>query len=296
MTNNDADNIYRRFYFHKFYHWTDLKKTLLLLFIFLPICLTAQQHPLAVESSALLDPGLAQLDLGLSYFRNQPYPLSGLKGHLLKFGNLYFAVSLSEYVELQTEGTVLNLLDVTKRDSAFNSKRTTRSNPTGDIGDFTVWTKFGLLNEYRFGLGLSVRFGVQLPNASNESGLGVDEMNFYSSLLLEKHIGGKWTFNVGLGILSDPTVLGQQHDVFIYGIQYYLPIAEKTSIFAESSGRKGHAGIGIPHLAGSKIGIEQTFGDVTATLSGMFNHSPNDYAKGVELSFSYLLRIVDVKK
>ncbi|NUN68429.1 MAG: hypothetical protein HUU02_01810 [Bacteroidetes bacterium] len=267
----------------------------LLLSLLWSVCALAQQHPLPVESSSLLERGHAQLDMGTSYFMDQPFPLSGLTGHLLKFGTLRFAVSLSEYVELQADGTILNLLDVTKREPAFNSRIASNAQPTGDIGDFTVWTKFAVLSEYTTGIGFSVRFGVQLPNASNESGLGIDEMNFYSLLLFERHIGGLLTANAGLGILSDPTVLGQQHDVFLYGLQYTLPVASSTSLVLQTAGRRGHSGPAMHHLSNIKAGIEHGFGDLTLKAYGVSNISEFDHAKGAELSVAYLFHAITMQ-
>ncbi|MDD8016895.1 MAG: hypothetical protein PHP42_00840 [Bacteroidota bacterium] len=273
-----------------------MKKLLLLLFFSLvPLLLTAQQHPLPVESASLLDPGNIQIDFGVAHFRDQPYPLSGLTGNLWKLGNLRFRISLSDYVELQTDGTLLNLLTVTQRQSAFDSAVATPNNFTGDIGDFTLWTKFLILNEYRFGVGLSIRFGVQLPNASNESGLGVDEMNFYSSFLLQKHFIGMWTANFGVGILGDPTQVGNQHDVFLYGFEYNVPIRESTFCLLQAAGRTGHAGSGIPHLAGGKIGIEQDSNNFIARIFAVINYSGEDKAKGIELTIAYSFHAIDTK-
>jgi hypothetical protein len=271
-----------------------LKRSLLFLFILLSSPAAAQQHPLNVESAELLEPGRAQFDLGTSYFRDQPFPLSGLEGHLLKLGNLRFIVSLSEFVELQMDGTLLNLLDVTKRGPAFNSHIASKSTPTGDIGDFTCWTKFGVLSEYRSGVTFSVRFGIQLPNASNESGLGIDEMNFYASTLLQKHIGGLLTVNAGLGILGDPTVLGQQHDVFIYALEYRLPVGSTTYLLAQTAGRKGHSGTGVYPLANMKMGIEFSVGTIILRTFGIVNSSRHDQAKGIEISASYLFHMLQI--
>ncbi len=266
-----------------------------ILSLLLIVCAAAQQHPLPVEPSSLLEPGHAQFDLGAAYFVDQPFPLSGLTGDLLKAGTLRFAVSLSEYVELQTDGTLLNLLDVKERQPAFNSSIASRSRLTGDIGDFTVWTKFGVLSEYKSGIGFSVRFGVQLPNASNESGLGIDEMNFYSLLLFERHIGGLITANAGLGILSDPVVLGQQHDVFLYGVQYTLPVASTTSLMLQTAGRRGHSGPAMHHLSNFKAGVEHGFGDFTLKAYGVSNFSEFDSSKGAELSIAYLFHVITMK-
>jgi hypothetical protein len=273
-----------------------LSKILFFLCI-LSVFLVAQQHPLAIESATLLEPGHAQIEFGTAHFRQQPFPLSGLEGNLWKIGNLRFCISLSGYVELQTEGTLLNVLDITKRNPAFNSKITTSSNPTGDIGDFFLWTKFSVLREYTSGIGFSVRFGVQLPNASNESGLGIDEMNFFSSLLFQKHFAGEWTINTGLGILSDPTRVGSQHDVFMYGIEYILPIGESTFLNLQSAGRRGHDGDGIRHLANAKLGIENcVFNDLSIKLFAVTNFSSSDNAKGFEFSVAYTFHVMEIKK
>ncbi len=289
--------VYRRFYSAvKYYYWTSLKNTILLLFVILPCILVSQQHPLAVESASLLESGHSQFEFGISHFRNQPFPLSGLSGNLSKFGSIRFCISLSEYVELQADGTLLDVLDITSRKPAFNSANVISSNPTADIGDFTVWTKFGIMNEYVSGFGLSVRFGIQLPNASNESGLGIDEMNFFSSILLQKHFIGKWTVNTGLGILGDPVNVGEQHDVFIYGIEYALPVGESTNLLLQTAGRKGHEGIAVYHLANTKIGLEQSYGDLTVKGFVITNYSSSDHAKGVELTASYAFQIIEIKR
>ncbi|MHB1050751.1 MAG: hypothetical protein ACYC09_11770 [Bacteroidota bacterium] len=267
----------------------------ILLFLFLiPVSLFGQQHPIPVESAMLLEPGQASAEFGFSHFRDQPYPLSGLTGNLTKIGTVRFCIALSEFVELQAEGTLLDILHITRRVPAFNSALTTAKKVTADIGDFTVWTKFGILNEYRSGINFAVRFGMQLPNASNESGLGIDEMNFFASLLLQKHFAGRWTMNAGLGILSDPTRLGSQHDVFIYGVEYFLPFGETTSFLLQTAGRVGHNGIGFQRLANGKIGFEKTIGPFSVRAFGVTNFSPADNAKGAELTLTYLFHFIQI--
>ncbi len=271
-------------------------KGILLLLCIIPIVLISQQHPLAVESATLLNPGHAQIEFGTAYFREQTFPLSGLKGNLWKIGNLRFCISLSGYVELQTEGTLLNVLNISERKSAFNSGITTSNNPTADIGDFSLWTKFSVLNEYSSGIGFSVRFGVQLPNTSNESGLGIDEMNFFSSLLFQKHFAGLWTINTGLGVLGDPTIVSSQHDVFVYGIEYSLPIGESMYLYLQSTGRRGHDGNGIRHLSNAKLGIEKSITDnLSVKIFGITNFSLWDNAKGIELSAIYTIHVLEIK-
>lgn len=286
---------YCRHFFLSISYRITLKKILLLLSI-LPLFVTSQQHPLAVESATLLEPGHAQIELGTSYFQDQSFPLSGLEGNLFKLGNLRFSISLSGYVELQTEGTLLEILEIKKRKPAFTSGITTSNNSTADIGDFSLWTKFNVFNEYSTGLGFSVRFGIQLPNTSNESGLGIDEFNFFSSVLFQKHFAGLWTINAGLGVLGDPTLVSSQHDVFIYGISYSLPVGETTYFYVQSAGRRGHSGIGVEHLSNAKVGLETNiFDDLSLKLLGVKNFSSSDNAAGIELSAAYIFHVIEIK-
>ena len=53
--------------------------------------------------------------------------------------------------------------------------------------------------------GVGLRFATKLPNASNESGLGLDTTDFYASLLVGKTVQSvRIVGNGGLGILGDP--------------------------------------------------------------------------------------------
>ena len=272
-------------------------KTLFLFFFFIPLfCIVAQQQPLPIEPASIIEPGHAGFDFGFSHFHDQNFPLSGLSGNLTKIGNLRFRISLSEYVELQTDGTLLDLLYVKERKPAFNSAIASTRNPTGDIGDFTIWTKFSILNEYTSNLGLSMRIGVQLPNASNESGLGIDEMNFYSTFLFEKHFAGVWIVNAGLGILGDPTRLSSQHDVYTYGIAYFVPVGASTIITFQHTGRAGHSGVGVNGLKNWKIGIQETYSNhFLVDVYGVKNTSVDDKATGVELTFHFLFHVMNIK-
>lgn len=273
-----------------------MKKSFLLLFSVVPILLFPQQHPLPVESASLIENGRAQFDISAAYFHDQYFPLSGLRGGLTKLGNLRFAAAVSDFVELQADGTLLNILQITQRSPAFNSERTVSSNPTADIGDLTFWTKIGLLNEYSSGIGCALRFGVQLPNASNESGLGIDEMNFFSTFLFQKHLAGIWMVNIGLGVLGDPTLVGQQHDVFVYGVGYSVPVGSSTFLRMEYAGRRGHEGFGIYHLDNFRIGADQEFGEVTLRAAGISNFSAHDRSKGFEITASYTFQFIELKR
>ncbi len=262
-------------------------------FISFPTFLISQQYPVPAETPEILSAGAAHAEIGFGRFADQSFPLSGLEGTLSKLGNLRFGFSYDNNVELQFDGTLLDLLDVKSRHEAFNSAVTTTNSVTGDIGDFTLWTKFRLISEYHFFTTVSIRFGVQLPNAGNESGLGVDEFDSYSSFLLEKHIAGiRWVANVGLGILGNPARLSDQHDVLIYAFGSYVPIGDKSTFILETAGRTGHQGPGVYRLANGDAGVKTTVAGLSWKLLGVLSFAPSDNSKGAELVVGYDFSII----
>ncbi|HTR82167.1 MAG TPA: hypothetical protein VMM58_11110 [Bacteroidota bacterium] len=271
-------------------------RTVFVLFVTLstsPIPLFAQQYPLTTESAQILDAGKGYAEIGFGRYFDQPYPLSGLEGTLTKIGDLRFGYSYDGNVELQFNGTLLDVLKVKSREQAFNSAITTQNSVTADVGDFTLWTKFRLISEYHFFSTVSVRFGVQLPNASNESGLGVDEFDFYSSLLLEKHYEGvRFVINAGLGILGNPAILSDQHDTFIYAFGSYVPVGDMSNLVLEVAGRTGHRGIGAYRLATAKAGGQTVLQGFTLKLLGVMSFTTFDNSTGAELVIGHDFKIL----
>ena len=262
-----------------------------------PFPLFSQQYPVSAETPSVLAGGTARAEVGVGEFLNQPFPLSGLDGDLTKIGMLRFGFSYDGAVELQFDGTLLDVLRVKSRGSAFNRAIATTKSVTADIGDFTLWTKFRLVSEYNSFSAVSIRFGVQLPNASNESGLGIDEFNFYSSLLFEKHYAGiQWVVNAGLGILGDPVTWSEQHDTFIFAFGSYIPVGDKSTLVLETAGRTGHHGIGVYRLANAKIGAQTSFSGLSWKLLGVMSFAPSDNSKGLELGIGYEFAVIETNR
>ena len=265
-----------------------------LLIVAAPSILFSQQYPVSTESAGILPAGTAHAELGIGEYFDQTFPLSGLDGNLTKLGIMRFGFSYDGNVELQFDGTLLDILRVKGREPAFNNSLTTSKSVTSDIGDFTLWTKFRLVSEYHSFSSVSIRFGVQLPNASNESGLGIDEFNFYSSFLFEKHLAGvRWVLNAGLGILGDPVTLSEQHDTFIYAAGSYIPIGDRSTLVMETAGRTGHHGLGVYRLTNAKAGGQTVFGGIAIKLLGVMSFASSDNAQGAELSVGYDFTIIN---
>ena len=85
--------------------------------------------------------------------------------------------------------------------------------------DAVIGAKVKLADEGAVMPAVGLRFATRLPNASNETGLGLDTMDFFQSLLVGKTVQSiRLVGNIGVGILSDPTRGDRQNDVLTYGV------------------------------------------------------------------------------
>ena len=80
---------------------------------------------------------------------------------------------------------------------------------TSSVEDTVIGTKVRLFPEGAKRPVFGFRFATKLPNASNESGLGLDTTDFFASLLGAKTMRAlRVVGNIGLAILGDPTRWG----------------------------------------------------------------------------------------
>jgi hypothetical protein len=83
-----------------------------------------------------------------------------------------------------------------------------------------------------------LRFATKLPNAGNESGLGLDTTDFYFTGLIGKTVQSiRFVGNIGLGILGDPTRGDRQNDVLAYGISIARAVRQGIEVVGEVNGR-----------------------------------------------------------
>jgi len=106
-----------------------------------------------------------------------------------------------------------------------------------------VATKVRILAEGATRPAIGVRFATKLPNASNESGLGLDTTDFYLTGLFAKTVQSiRIVGNLGLGILGDPTRGDAQNEVLAYGLSLARALTDQTEIVGEVNGRAHVAG------------------------------------------------------
>jgi len=200
---------------------------------------SAQQRPLVTEDPEPIGAGRVLLESGIDFGKNQEYPVSGLKGDLWRLPTVGISVGLSSIAEFQIDGGFYNLLHIDERRLAPLSPLVTATgDSTHDVEDFVVATKIRMLSETAGRPALALRFATKLPNASNESGLGLDTTDFYISLLAGKTVQSvRVVGNVGVGILADPTDGNRQNDVLTYGLSLARALTQQIEVVGEVNGR-----------------------------------------------------------
>jgi hypothetical protein len=140
---------------------------------------------------------------------------------------------------------------------------------------------------------IALRSATRLPNASNESGLGLDTMDFYSTLLLAKTVQSvRIVGNIGLGILGDPTRGDRQNDVILYGVSFARAVTGAAEVVGEINGRKdtreGDPPPGTESRSIVRFGARYTIGTWRADAAVLFGVTSNDPGVGVAAGFTYV--------
>ena len=148
---------------------------------------SAQQRPLVTEDPETIGLGLVLLEGGFDFQRSVFYPVSGLEGNLLRLPTLGVSFGISSIAELQIDGGLYNRLSVnTRRPAPLSNLLDFTGDHTSDVEDITIATKIRVAAEKPGRPAFGLRFATRLPNASNESGLGLDTTDFYASMLIGK--------------------------------------------------------------------------------------------------------------
>src|SRR5437867_9565621 len=177
----------------------------------------AQQRPLITEDVDIISPGTMRIQAGVDFMQRARYPVSGLEGDLTRAGVIGITIGLAPNVEVQIEGVAQNFLSINSRTkSSIPLDVAASANSTHGTGDFTLWTKIKLRNESAHWPSVGFRFGVQLPNSNQATGIGLNQTNAYGQVLFGKKFGQNArvnTFaNLGIGILNAPTQNFTQND------------------------------------------------------------------------------------
>ena len=98
----------------------------------------AQQRPLVTEDPEPVGAGRVLIEGGLDYAHDQQYPVSGLKGNLLRVPSIGLSVGLSSIAELQIDGGVYSRLSIAQRGTGPLASLVTATDSTHDVDDVFI--------------------------------------------------------------------------------------------------------------------------------------------------------------
>ncbi len=261
---------------------------LLLVISLAAISASAQQRPLITDDIDIIPPGSIELGVGVDFFQDAKFPLSGIKGDLTRVADIRVRQGFASNVELQIEGALQQFVAINSR-SLSAIPLTIGSNTTNDYDDIVVSAKIKLRNETKRLPALGLKFGYQMPNTDQARGIGTNQINIFTKVILQKKFGdvvnGTPKFNsygnIGLGIMSAPLERFSQNDVFLYGLAGIYRLSKNVNLASEVNGRlntrSGDAPVGTESVGQFRIGTQVKASGLrfdAAAAFGLTKYSP----------------------
>jgi hypothetical protein len=268
--------------------------------VLLPLSALAQQRPLVTEDPETIGAGRVLVEAGFDYGRDVAFPASGLEGHLLRLPLFGVSVGVSSIAEVQIDGGLFNRLAITERNVApLSDMVTATGDSTSSIEDLSIGMKIRLVPEGTARPALGVRFATKLPNASNESGLGLDTTDFFASVVGAKTVQSvRVVVNAGVGILGDPTRGDRQNDVVTYGLSFARALTQAAGVVGEVNGhldtREGEPPPGTASRGVVRLGARYTIGSWRADAAVLFGVTARDPSIGIAGGFTYVFNAFSV--
>ena len=253
----------------------------------------AQQRPLLTEDPETIGAGRLLLEGGVEYDDDVVYPVSGLQGNLLRLPIFGLSIGVSSIAEIQIDQASFSRLDIkARRRAPLSDLVTATGSSTTDADDLLIGAKIRIAPEGTSRPAFGFRFATRLPNAGNESGLGLDTTDFLSSILVGKTTQSvRIVGNIGLGILADPTNGNRQNDVVTYGLSFARAITNEAEVVGEVNGRANTRSAGpLPGTESRsivRVGLRYTAGGLRGDAAVLLGATNDDPGIGFTAGFTY---------
>ncbi len=260
-----------------------------LIFVLVAVCVSiAQQRPLLTDDVDITPPGAFDIGVGVDFFQNAKFPLSGIKGDMTRVGDIRVRTGFASNVEFQIEGVLQNYVAINSRMTSPIPLNVT-GNSTNDFDDFTISAKIKLRNETSHLPALGFKFGFQMPNTDQARGIGPHQINIFGKILVQKKFGNvvnntaKFNAygNLGIEIMTAPLDRFTQNDVVLYGLAGIYRLTDNINVLGEVNGRQntrsGAAPLGTESVGQFRIGAQIKASGLrfdTAAAFGLTKYSP----------------------
>jgi hypothetical protein len=274
---------------------------LLALFVLSPALASAQQRPLVTEDPETVGAGNILIEGGFDYAWDVEFPASGYEGNLLRLPLLGLSFGVSSIAEIQIDGGLHNRLSIKGADPSapLYDEVTATGNTTGDVEDVVIGAKIRILSEKMRRPAFAFRFATRLPNANNETALGLDTTDFYASIIAGKTVQSiRVVGNLGLGILGDPVIGNRQNDVTLYGLSFARALTDEAEVVGEINGwintRNGVPPAGTDSRGIVRLGGRYTIGAWRADAAILFGVTARDPGFGFAAGATYVFKAFNV--
>lgn len=262
--------------------------------VLIPAAALAQQRPLVTEDPETIGAGRVLLEGGVDYSWDVEYPASGLEGNLLRVPLIGVSIGVSSIAEIQIDGGFHNHLNITGRDPSapLAGMLTVTGDTTGDVEDIVIGTKVRIVAEGVKRPAFAFRFATRLPNANNETGLGLDTSDFHATVLAAKTVQSvRVVGNFGLGILGDPTRGDRQNDVMLYGASFARALTNRAEVVGEINGwlnTRDEPPVATDSRSVGRLGARYTIGTWRADGALLFGFTARDPGFGIAAGATYV--------
>ncbi|RPJ70317.1 MAG: hypothetical protein EHM24_15935 [Acidobacteria bacterium] len=265
----------------------------------LPGAARAQDRPLATQDPQPVGAGRVLVEGGFEYGTDVLFPVSGLTGNLLHVPMIGLVVGVSSIADVEFSGGPYKRLAIASRQPAPHADLVPAGDTTASVEDRVVSTKIRVLGESPSRPAVAVRFATRLPNGSESTGLALDTMDFYASLLLAKSVRSlRVTANIGLGILADPEAAARQEDVLTYGLSFVQGVGGGFDVVAEANGRVNTGAhtppLGTESMGACRVGGRYRLGDARLDGGLIVGLTPRDPSLGFTVGFTYVFKAFGV--
>jgi hypothetical protein len=262
----------------------------------------AQSRPLLTEDPETVPAGHILIEAGLDYFDDAIFPVSGLTGNLWRIGTFGVSFGVSSIAEIQIDGGVRNRMKIEMFDptAPLAPMLDITGDSTSDFEDFTIGAKVRFVSETPHRPAMALRFSTRLPNAGNESGLGLDTTDFNFGLAIAKTVQSvRIAGNFGFGILGDPVRGDRQNDVLNYGASVARAVAPGAEIVGEINGRvntrSGEPPVGTESKSQVRFGARFTRGPVRVDGAFIIGITEHDPTWGFSAGATWVFKAFDVR-
>lgn len=256
-----------------------------------------QSRPLVTEDAETVPAGNILMEAGFDYAYDVTYPVSGLTGNLMRVGTIGFSFGVSSIAEVQIDGGLRNILSITSRNpnAPLAGMLEVTGDTTSDFEDVRIGTKVRFVSETASRPSLAVRFATKLPNAGNESGLGLDTTDFHFGIALAKTVESiRFVGNFGFAILAEPQRGDRQNDVLEYGASVARAVRPGIEVVGEINGRvntrSGAPIIGTETRSLVRLGARATRGAVRFDGGVMIGVTEYDPSWGFTTGVTWVFR------